>query len=282
LEVGYRTVSGGYVDHNGASVLVPDPGGDRAATWVEREGQTFAVLVHDAAVLDEPVLAQAVAAATRLSAANAALLGDVRRQRDELMASRRRLVLAVIDERRRLAARVRDRVEPLVISAAHALRPDVSSSEHAARAEHHLVMTVADLDQLAEGLHPRELADGLPAALAALADRSVVSVDLHVRLEGLSNRDVAAACYYICAEALSNVAKHAGASTVRIGVERHLTHVSVEVIDDGVGGADPARGSGLRGLTDRVEALGGTLTVGSPDGIGTSLTAALPIDRRVP
>ena len=101
----------------------PEAGGGRAATWVERDGRPFAVLVHDAVVLDEPALVQAVAAATRLSAANEALLGDVHRQRDELIASRRRLVLAALDERRRLAARVRSGVEQQVIGVADALRP---------------------------------------------------------------------------------------------------------------------------------------------------------------
>ena len=159
--------------------------------------------------------------------------------------------------------------------------PDAGSSEHVARAERHLVLTVADLNQLAQGLHPRELDDGLHAALAALAERSPVPVDLDVRVDGLPSSDVVAATYYVCAEALANVAKHAGASTVAVSVERRNSrHLSVAVTDDGAGGADPANGSGLRGLTDRVEALGGTLTIASPEGAGTRLTAELPLGRQ--
>ena len=257
-------------------------GGARVATWVERDGRPFAVLVHDAAVVDEPALVDAVTAATRLSAINVALLGEVHRQRDELVASRRRLVVAALDERRRLAARVRSGLEQKVIGVADALGPDGGAMEHVARAERHLVLAVADLSQLAQGLHPRELDDGLHAALAALAGRSPVPVDLDVRVDGVSSTDVNAAAYYLCAEALANVAKHAGASTVLVSVERRLAHLRIVVADDGAGGADPANGTGLRGLTDRVEALGGTLTIASPEGVGTRLTAELPLGRPLP
>ena len=160
-----------------------------------------------------------------------------------------------------------------------ALRGRRRSSEHVARAERHLVLTVADLHQLAEGLHPAELDDGLDAALTALAERSPVPVDLDVRVDGLQSNDVTAAAYYVCAEALANVAKHAGATFVHVQVERRRGELTVVVVDDGAGGAEPAKGSGLRGLTDRVEALGGTLTVRSPTGAGTRLTAELPLGR---
>ena len=261
LQVGYRTTSGAYVDHAGNPVVIPAAGTGRAATWVERDGRPFAVLAHDAAVLDEPALVRAVAAATRLSATNAALLGEVRLQLHEVITSRHRLVLAAQDERRRLAARVRSRVEQQVIGVAGALRGDAGRNEHVARAERHLVLTVADLNQLAQGLHPRELDDGLHAALTALAERSPVPVQLDVHVDRLPSRDATAAAYYVCAEALSNVAKHAGASSVHVTVKQRSAALAVEVADDGAGGADPANGSGLRGMTDRVEALGGTLTI---------------------
>ena len=279
LQVGYRTTSGAYVDHTGNPVVIPAAGTRRAATWVERDGRPFAVLVHDAAVLDESALVQAVAAATRLSATNATLLGEVRLQLDEVITSRHRLVLAAQDERRRLAARVRSGVEQQVIGVAGALRGDAGRNEHIARAERHLVLTVADLNQLAQGLHPRELDDGLHAALTALAERSPVPVQLDVHVDRLPSTDAAAAAYYVCAEALSNVAKHAAASSVHVTIERRNAALTVDVSDDGAGGADPANGSGLRGLADRVEALGGTLTISSPNGAGTRLTAELPLGR---
>ena len=280
LKVGYRTPSGGYVDPAGAPVALPEPGGERASTFIEQNGQPCAVLVHDASVLDEPALVEAVAAATRLSAANAALLDEVRRQVDELTASRRRLVLAALDERRRLAARMRGGVEERVVGLADTLRPDCASSDHVSRAERHLVLVVADLHQLAEGLHPRELDDGLDVALAALAERCPVPVELDVRVGGLRSGDVSVAAYYVCAEALANIVKHSGARSVQVLLERRPADLAVVVTDDGAGGANPANGSGLRGLTDRVEALGGTLTVTSPSGAGTRLTAELPLGRQ--
>ena len=116
LEIGYWSPSGEYVDVNGRSVHVPAGGGERAATFIERESRPFAVLVHDRSVLEEPALVDAVAAATRLSAANAALSADVQAQIDELAGSRRRLVLAADEERRRLEVRLHDGVERSVTS----------------------------------------------------------------------------------------------------------------------------------------------------------------------
>jgi signal transduction histidine kinase len=264
-------------------VQVPAGGGERAATFVERGSQPVAVLVHDASVLDQAALVDAVTAATRLSAANAALTAEVRAQISELTASRRRLVVAAEEERRRLEARLHDGVERCVTQLTDELRgiPDVDSAgEHARRAEAHLVQTLTDLRQIARGLHPRELDGGLAGALASLAERCPVPVELHAGAVPSAPEEIAAAAYYVCAEALANVAKHAGASSVRLEVVGCAGVLRVDVTDDGAGGADPLQGSGLRGLIDRVEALGGTLTVSSPKPGGTRLTAELPLGRQ--
>jgi signal transduction histidine kinase len=135
----------------------------------------------------------------------------------------------------------------------------------------------AELEELALGIHPRTLAvDGLGAALRELAGRSSVPVTIVAPTERLPVA-VEAAAYFLCSEALANVAKHARAlqATIRITAENELC--SVEVTDGGVGGADPSAGVGLRGLADRVEALGGQLVVESPHGAGTKIVAWLPV-----
>jgi signal transduction histidine kinase len=137
------------------------------------------------------------------------------------------------------------------------------------------VLTIEELIALARGLHPRELAAGLRSALTALADRS----DVPVKVSAPEDRfpaDVEVAAYYMCAEALANITKHAAATSAWIDVARQNGQLTVAVSDDGRGGADPARGTGLRGLTDRIETLGGVLTVESFPGAGTRLAATIP------
>jgi signal transduction histidine kinase len=146
-----------------------------------------------------------------------------------------------------------------------------------ARAEDQLARTLEELRRLSHGLHPRVLAEhGLAGALAALAKDLPLPVDINVASPQLPQR-VAAAAYYVCAEALANTAKHAAAARVTVAVTASEDRVRVEIADDGVGGADPARGSGLRGLADRVETLGGTLQVESVPGRGTRLAAEIPL-----
>ena len=133
------------------------------------------------------------------------------------------------------------------------------------------------MDALARGLHPRDLAGGLGAALQALADRSPVPVRL-AAVQGRFPTEVETAVYYLCTEALANVSKHASATAATIDVASRDGRLTVIVRDDGVGGADQAKGSGLRGLADRVEALGGRLAIESTPRSGTTLTAEISLD----
>ena len=206
-------------------------------------------------------------------------------QEAEVAASRARIVTAGDTERRRLERNLHDGAQQRLVALSLALRIALSkldSDPAAARevlagAGDELGLALAELRELARGLHPAVLTDrGLRAAVEMLAGRSPVPVEIaEVPGERLSE-PVEAAAYYLIAEALTNVAKYAQASTVRVRVTAAGERVVVEVSDDGVGGADPAGGSGLRGLADRVEALGGTLAVDSPAGAGTSLRAEIP------
>jgi signal transduction histidine kinase len=199
----------------------------------------------------------------------------------ELRESRRRLVRAGDEERRRLEQRLHEGAERRLVALEHVLERvsgNTSRSRPAEieRARGQLARTLADLYDLAGGLHPRALTEhGLAAALASLARRSPVPVELAVLSERLP-AEVEAAAYFICSEALANVAKYASASRVVVRVTADERTVLVEIVDDGVGGADPAQGSGLRGLADRVEALDGTFRLESPPGAGTRLSAELP------
>jgi signal transduction histidine kinase len=237
----------------------------------------FAVLIHDAAVLEDPALQKAVSTATRLTASNAELQAEVRAQLDELTASRRRLVVAADDERARLEARLERGAEQRLLRILSGLRrPTPSGSdEHLTKAIAHLQRTVEEVRDLARGLHPRELAEGLLPALSALAEATAVPVQLRVTDERFPT-EVEAAAYFTCAEALANVMKHAAASSGSIAVSSRNGQLIVIVADDGVGGADLAGGSGLVGMRDRIEALGGRLALESTRGRGTSLTATIP------
>ena len=283
LEVGYWLPDRGmYVDAAGRALDLPAHGSDRRVTRVQRDGQELAALVHDPAVLDDPALLEAVTAAARLGAANARLQAQVRARVEELQVSRRRLIEASDDERRRLEQRLREgtvrRLDSLAeLLAAARGRPGTETATSIDRAESQLLHTLADLRELAAGLHPRELAaNGLAEALRSLAEQSPVRVELEVSSERLP-REVEAAAFFVCSEALANVVKYASASHAVVTATASRGGLRVEVVDDGVGGADAAGGTGLRGLADRVEALGGTLDLESPPGRGTRLTAELPL-----
>jgi signal transduction histidine kinase len=283
LEVGYWSqAAGAYVDAAGVA-LDPETGNGRSLTRIDRDGERVAVLVHDRAVLDDPGLLEAVGTASRLAATNAQLQAEVRARVAELEASRRRLVESRDRERLRLEQRLHDGAEEQLAALSAVLaraRERAPSSETAQRidsAAQQLERTEDELRGLARGLHPRSLSElGLRGALRSLAQESRVPVDLSLPTEALSG-PVEAAVYFVCSEALANVAKYAAASRASVAVAARDGRVCVEIRDDGVGGADPARGTGLAGLADRVESLGGTFRVVSQAGEGTRVVAEIPL-----
>jgi signal transduction histidine kinase len=204
---------------------------------------------------------------------------------EELAASRTRIVTAGDVERRRLERNLHDGAQQRLVAVSYSLRlalekldsDAAGASAVLADAGDELALALEELRELARGLHPAVLTDcGLRAAVEMLADRAPIPVEIVEIPDHRLPEPIEAAAYYLIAEALTNIAKYAQASAVRTRIADGDGCVLVEVSDDGVGGADPTTGSGLRGLADRVEALGGSLEVVSPAGAGTALRAEIP------
>jgi PAS domain S-box-containing protein len=213
---------------------------------------------------------------------------DITERKDherDIRASRQRIVTAEAAERRRLERNLHDGAQQRLVALSLSLRlarakiekaPD-DASQLLQEADEELSQALAELRELARGIHPAVLTDrGLEPALENLAARSPVPVNVQTPPERLPPQ-IEAAAYFVVSEALANVAKYADASSVKVDVERQNGRVFVEVTDDGVGGADPRRGSGLRGLADRLAAIDGTLEVESPAGRGTRVRAEIPV-----
>jgi signal transduction histidine kinase len=210
--------------------------------------------------------------------------------KSELAASRRRIVDASDDARRRIERDLHDGTQQRLVSLALAVRAaqsSVPSDLSDLRSQLSLIATglagaVEELQELSRGIHPAILAQGgLAPALRTLARRSAVPVALDVRVDTRLPAPIEVAAYYVMSEALANAAKHAQASRIDISVTPRHGRLMLSIRDDGIGGADPSRGSGLVGLTDRIEALGGSISIESPPGTGTRITAELPLEPEV-
>jgi signal transduction histidine kinase len=205
--------------------------------------------------------------------------------REALTASRARIVAAADESSRRLERNLHDGAQQRLVSLGLELRaveaampPDDALRAQVARTTSGLAGVLEDLQEISRGLHPAILSEGgLGPALKVLARRSAVPVKVEVHTRRRLQKQVEAAAYYIASEALTNAIKHAEASIVELHADSRDGILEMSIRDDGIGGADPSRGSGLIGLTDRVEALGGTISVVSPPGEGTSLHVRLPI-----
>jgi signal transduction histidine kinase len=285
LEAGLRRALG---DPTLALTREPDPGAGpgRSVTPVERNGVRVAALVHDGSLEDDPELLEAASAATAVALENQQLLAEAEERLDELKASRERIVAAGDSERRRLERNLHDGAQQRLVGIAlqlrmlqNRVRDDPSAAELVSTASDELSHSLAELRELARGLHPAVLEHGLGAALSALANRSAVATTVSCDVQRLP-QPVELAAYFVASEALANVAKYSHATQASVRVWRSDGHASIEIADDGVGGADADRGSGsgLRGLADRVEALDGRLRVISPEGAGTVVTAELPCE----
>jgi signal transduction histidine kinase len=274
----------GYVDVSGHAVELPAEGSDRAAIPLESGERPSIVLTHDATRDDERELVRAVGAAARLSLENERLANKLRANVEELSASRARIVESADAARKRLERDLHDGAQQRLVSLALNLRmleAKVDEGSEAAReiesARRELDQAIEELLELARGIHPSVLTDrGLNAALEGLAIRAPLPVELSNSSADRLPERVESAAYFVVAEALTNVAKYSEADQAKVNVQRFDGEVIVEVSDDGVGGADPSRGSGLRGMLDRVSALEGHLDVDSERGHGTTIRATIP------
>ncbi|MBD0338640.1 MAG: sensor histidine kinase [Thermoleophilia bacterium] len=274
---------GGFVDPAGQPIELPPASESRAVTELEHEGRPVAALVHDPSLLEEPRLVRSAGAAARMAIENARLQAELRAQLDEVRASRKRIVAAGDAERRRLERNLHDGAQQQLVAVALKLRAaqgklgDPAVDRLLSEAVNELQGAVDELRELARGVHPAILTEeGLGAALESLASRSAFPVRLVEAPEERFPADVEGTAYFLACEALANVVKHAQASRATIDARRMDGVLVVEVEDDGVGGARPAAGSGLRGLADRVEALGGHLRIESPAGGGTRIVGEIP------
>jgi signal transduction histidine kinase len=273
-----------YVDAEGTPVALPQEGSGRATTFVDNDGHHIAALVHDSALAHQPELLEVVCAAANVALERERLQAELEARVVELQASRERIVSAGDAERRRLERDLHDGAQQRLVAIALQLsllkgriQSDPATAEQlATSAGDELALSLAELRELARGIHPAVLEHGLAAALDSLAARASVPTKVLFEASERLPEPVELAAYFVASEALANVAKYAHATTVSMRVWRTAAIASIEIADDGIGGADDTGGSGLRGLADRVEALEGHLRVSSPVGAGTVVTAELP------
>ncbi|HEY2936061.1 MAG TPA: sensor histidine kinase [Gaiellaceae bacterium] len=263
------------------------PTDSRVLTMIEYPSRKIGAMLHDQRVLDEPEL-EPMLGAMRIAMERDRLHRELVEKLDQLQASRQRLVKAADEERRRLERNLHDGAQQRLIVALLGLRgiekrlsgePELEPMLQRVREE--LEGSIEELRELARGLHPPLLAQrGLAAAVRAGAARSSMPVELDLQIDDPLPQAVEAAAYYVCAEAVTNAVKHAQASQVWLSAVHADGLLVVQVRDDGVGGACvecDTDSSGLGGLKDRVEALGGRLQVASPPGGGTTLIARFPV-----
>lgn len=252
---------------------------DNENAWILRDGSRRVIAWSNTALLDDD-------GNVEFMVSSGLDVTERKRAEAEIRASRARIVEAGDAERQRLERNLHDGAQQRLVALSLALRmarAQVRSSPEAAEqlldaSADELAQALTELRELARGIHPAVLTDrGLEAALETLAARAPAPVEVRVDLGARLPATVEAAAYYVVSEALANVAKYAQASAISVSVERADGWALVEVADDGIGGADPSLGSGLRGLADRVEALDGLLEVESGSGWGTRVRARIPV-----
>ena len=273
--------TGEFVDADGRVVADPAAGG-RAVTPVRRGTLELASLAHDPALGARPNLLTSVISAAGLAIEVERLRVEVRRRLAEVEQSRARIVTVGDEERRRLERDLHDGAQQRLVSIGLALRDVQSRLPEGSDAARELDATVdeladaiGELRELARGVRPAGLDDGLAAALRELAARSSLRTHVEATDERFDD-SIETAAYFVCSEALANTTKHARATEVSVSAARRNGALTVRIRDDGIGGASVADGSGLLGLSDRVAALGGTVTIESAPGKGTTVTAELP------
>lgn len=287
LVVAYWAPPDRWVGPDGQAMQLPGEESGRAVTRLEREGTPIAAIVHDPALLDDPGLVASVASAMRLAVENERLGAEVDAQLAEVRASRARIVEAGDAERHRLERDLHDGAQQRLVAVAMALRlanlklpddadPAVRSS--LAQASDEARLALAELRELARGIHPAILTEaGLGAAVESLASRSILPATVEGATGERFPQMVERTGYFVVSEALANANKHSGASRIEVRLTASEAQLSIEVVDDGVGGASIDTGTGLRGLRDRLAAVDGTLAIESAAGRGTRLVATIPL-----
>ena len=274
----------GWVDSEGRPLDLPDRRSGRAYTILERGGEAVAALIHDRSLENDPTLVAVVAGAAALAIENERLQADVRARLAEVVESRARLVTVADQERRRLERDLHDGAQQRLVALALTLsragervdeRPG-ETRELLADGERQLRKALEELRRLAAGIRPAILSDAGLGALESLAENAPVPVTLLATVDCRLPDQVEAAAYFAVCELLTNVAKHARATSVTVTASLEDGRLQVEVSDDGAGGAQFGGGSGLNGLVDRITALDGHLTLDSPMGGGTRVEVDLP------
>jgi signal transduction histidine kinase len=274
-----------YVDAEGRPLELPGPDTGRSVTEVDRDGRRIAAIVHDPTLLDDHERVREAGAAAALALENERLEAELRAKVEEVRASRSRLVEVGWRQRRRLERDLHDGAQQRLVSLALTLRMardrlgdregDVACLLGRSREE--LDLALSELRELARGIHPAVLADrGLSAAVGALAERAPLPVEVREVPPERLPEHIELTAYFVISEALTNITKYAAASRAWVSVTQQNGRLLLEVGDDGVGGADVGRGSGLRGLADRLDAIEGRLYIESEPGRGTTVRATMP------
>ena len=275
---------GSWADQDGNPTSLPRSDNGRRVTFVKQNGEQIAALIYDAGLGDEPELVEAVSAAAGIALENGRLEAELRARLQELQGSRSRVVEAQQNERRRLERNLHDGAQQRLVALALELgllaekaNNDPATRERLKRARGEVAESLDELRDIARGLHPAVVSGhGLAIALESLA--AATPLEVHLKTDGLPRlpEQLEVAAYYVVSESLTNAAKHAQADTVTVEVGVTTDTLIVEIVDDGIGGADSERGTGLRGLADRIEALNGHLRVWSSVGKGTRVRAEIP------
>ena len=276
---------GSWADGTGTPLELPGTGDPLVATVIERAGEPVAALLHDPVLRDEPELLDSVSAAAGIALENGRLQAELQARLQELHGSRARVIDAAQTERRRLERNLHDGAQQRLVALALELRllerelpADPGVRDQLARLRQEVALSLDELRDVARGIHPAVVTGhGLTVALESVAERTPLPLELAVADLPRLPEAIEVTAYYVVCEGLANVGKHARATRCVVDVRLAGELLVVAVTDDGAGGADPARGSGLRGLADRVEALDGRLAVVPGPAGGTCLRAEIPV-----